>query len=248
MRFFVLSDIHSNIEALEACIQRAKLAGYDAVYCCGDLVGYGPNPVEAIDAVRELNAITIRGNHDRVAASQDEASEFNAHARRAVFWTRSVLPDSHRNYLASLPVGPLDVDHDAHLVHGAITHEDDYIFTGADASENLQLADKRMTFFGHSHFPAVFAHDADGNPVNPPTYEFDEFTAVRCDSKQRFLINPGSVGQPRYGDSRASFLIWDLERGRLEFYRVEYNVELTQAKMWDVRLPPYLIDRLTQGR
>jgi predicted phosphodiesterase len=248
MRFFVLSDIHSNIEALEACIQRAELAGYDAVYCCGDIVGYGPNPIEAIDAIRKLNAVTIRGNHDRVAAGNDDASEFNPHARRAIFWTRSVLTDPYRNYLASLPVGPLAIDDAAQMVHGAITHEDDYIFTSSDAAQNLRLADKRMTFFGHSHFPAVFANDINGNPVNPPTYEFDEFTAVRCDSHQRFLINPGSVGQPRDGDSRASFLIWDQERGRLEFYRVEYPVEVTQAKMWEVRLPPYLIDRLSQGR
>ena len=248
MRFFVLSDIHSNIEALEACIQRAKLAGYDAVYCCGDIVGYGPNPIEAIDSVRALNAVTIRGNHDRVAASQDEASEFNPHARRAIFWTRSVLTDTYRNYLASLPLGPVAVEKEAQLVHGAVTHEDDYIFTGADATHNLQLAGKRLTFFGHSHFPAVFANDAHGRPVTPPTYEFDEFTAVRCDGNKRFLINPGSVGQPRDGDSRASFLIWDQERERLEFYRVEYPVDVTQAKMWEARLPPYLIDRLSQGR
>jgi predicted phosphodiesterase len=248
MRFFILSDIHSNIEALEACIRRAKLAGYDAVFCCGDIVGYGPNPVEAIDALRELDPIVIRGNHDRVAANHDEASEFNPHARRAIFWTRSALPDTYRTFLAELPVGPLEIDGDAQLVHGAVTHEDDYIFTGVDAHENLRIAKRRITFFGHSHFPAVFASDLHGNPATPPTYEFDEFTAVRCEANQRFLINPGSVGQPRDGDSRASFLIWDQERGRLEFYRVEYPIEKTQAKMWEVQLPPYLIDRLAQGR
>jgi predicted phosphodiesterase len=248
MRFFVFSDIHSNIEALEACLQRATLAGYDKVFCCGDIVGYGPNPIEAIDAIRNLNAVTIRGNHDRVAASQDAASEFNPHARRAILWTRSVLPDDYRQYLSDLTVGPLAVDANAQMVHGAITHEDDYIFTGADATENLRLADKRVTFFGHSHFPVVFANDAAGNPVSPPTYEFDEFTAVRCESNQKFLVNPGSVGQPRDGDPRASFLIWDQERARLEFYRVEYNVELTQKKMRDVQLPLYLIERLSHGR
>jgi len=248
MRFFILSDIHSNIEALQVCVQRAKLAGYDSVFCCGDIVGYGPNPVEAIDGIRALGAVVIRGNHDRVAAGQDDASEFNPHARRAVLWTRSVLPDSYRNYLASLPLGPVSVDNDAQLVHGAITHEDDYIFTAADAAQNLKLAQKRFTFFGHSHFPAVYANDMSGTPVNPPTYEFDEFTAVRCDGNQRFLINPGSVGQPRDGDPRASFLIWDQERCRLEFYRVEYPLEETQAKMRAVNLPPYLIERLGHGR
>jgi predicted phosphodiesterase len=248
MRFFVLSDIHSNIEALHMCVQRAKLAGYDSVVCCGDIVGYGPNPVEAIDHIRDLGATVIRGNHDRVAADQDDASDFNPHARRAVFWTRSVLPESYRNYLAGLPVGPVAFDSDGQLVHGAITHEDDYIFTPADAAQNLRLTEKRFTFFGHSHFPAVYASDIAGSPVNPPTYEFDEFTAVRCDGNQRFLVNPGSVGQPRDGDPRASFLIWDQERLRLEFYRVEYAIEQTQTKMREAGLPSYLIDRLTYGR
>src|SRR5258707_412398 len=99
MRYLVLSDIHSNIEALEACLQRAKIAGYDSVLCCGDIVGYGPNPVETIDAVRALGGLTIRGNHDRVAAGLDDAVQFNPHARRAVFWTRTILPEFHRDYL-----------------------------------------------------------------------------------------------------------------------------------------------------
>ena len=145
MRYFILSDIHSNVEALEACIQRAKEAGYEGVLCCGDLVGYGPNPVEAIDMMRTLNAVTIRGNHDRVAAGLDEAAQFNSHARRAVYWTRAVLPQPYREYLGSLPVGPLDIDEDAQLVHGAITDEDDYIFTEADANENFPLANAAHT-------------------------------------------------------------------------------------------------------
>ena len=110
MRYLILSDIHSNLEALQACVQRAKQAGYDAVLCCGDLVGYGPNPVETIDVIRSLNATVIRGNHDRVAAGIDEPTQFNPHARRAVFWTRSVLPDSYRDYLMNLPIGPIDID------------------------------------------------------------------------------------------------------------------------------------------
>src|SRR6266581_16692 len=145
MRYLILSGIHSNIEALEACVQRAKDAGYDSVLCCGDIVGYGPNPVEAIDGIRGLNAVTIRGNHDRVAAGLDEADQFNPNARLAVYWTRAMLP-----------LGPLEINEDAQLVHGAVTDEDDYIFTEADADENLLLAGKRITFFGHSHFPVVF--------------------------------------------------------------------------------------------
>ena len=248
MRYFILSDIHSNVEALEACIQRAKEAGYERVLCCGDLVGYGPNPVEAIDIMRTLNAVTIRGNHDRVAAGLDEAAQFNSHARRAVYWTRAVLPQPYREYLENLPVGPLDIDEDAQLVHGAITHEDDYIFTEVDANENFPLAKKHLTFFGHSHFPVVFSADGAGNSILATSYEFDEFGAVKCESGKKLFVNPGSVGQPRDGDPRASFAIWDQDRARIEFYRVEYDVTRTQQKMREAQLPAYLIERLAHGR
>jgi len=248
MRYLILSDIHSNIEALECSIQRAKQAGYDSVLCCGDIVGYGPSPKEAIDGIRGLNALTIRGNHDRVAAGLDEATQFNPHARRAVYWTREVLPESYREYLANLPVGPVDVTDEAQLVHGAITHEDDYIFTESDADENFLLTDKRLTFFGHSHFPVVFVSNGSGKSSLALSYEFDEFIAVKCEPGKTLLVNPGSVGQPRDGDSRASFAIWDEDRNRIEFYRVEYDIALTQEKMRAAQLPTYLIDRLAQGR
>jgi predicted phosphodiesterase len=248
MRYLILSDIHSNLEAFEACIQRAKRANYDAVLCCGDIVGYGPNPVEAIDLVRGLKAICIRGNHDRVAAGLDEATNFNMHARQAIYWTRDALPDSYRDYLAALPVGPLEITPDSQLVHGAVTDEDDYIFTEAEANMNLLLTRKNITFFGHSHFPIVFTSNATGRAALAPMYEFDEFSAAQCDPHLKIFINPGSIGQPRDGDPRAAFAIWDRDRARVEFYRVEYDVEKTQTKMRDAMLPAYLIDRLSRGR
>jgi len=248
MRYLILSDIHSNIEALQACIQRGNQAGYNSVLCCGDIVGYGPNPVEAIDDLRALDATTIRGNHDRVAAGLDDAHQFNPQARQAALWTRSVLPDAYREYLANLPVGPLRITSEAQLVHGAVKHEDDYIFTEADAEENFYLTDMHITFFGHSHFPVVFSTNGTGEPVVSTSYEFDEFTAVKCEAGRKLFINPGSVGQPRDGDPRASFAIWDEDRAKVEFYRVDYEIELTQSKMRAVQLPPYLIDRLARGR
>ena len=248
MRYLILSDIHSNLEALEASIVRAKQAGYDTVLCCGDIVGYGPSPAEAIDSIRELNAVTIRGNHDRVAAGLDEATQFNPHARHAVYWTRAVLPDSYREYLAKLPVGPLEITPQAQLVHGAITDEDDYIFTEADADENFVLTDKQLTFFGHSHFPVVFSCSGNGESSQATSYEFDEFIAVKCETGKKLLVNPGSVGQPRDGDVRASFAIWDSDRARIEFYRAEYDVRRTQDRMRAADLSTYLIDRLAHGR
>jgi diadenosine tetraphosphatase ApaH/serine/threonine PP2A family protein phosphatase len=150
--------------------------------------------------------------------------------------------------LANLPVGPLDVTAETQLVHGALTDEDDYIFTEADADENFLLATKPITLFGHSHFPVVFSTDAMGNSTLAMTYEFDEFVAVKCESGKKLLVNPGSVGQPRDGDPRASFAIWDANHGRIEFYRVEYDIKLTQEKMRAADLPNYLIDRLALGR
>lgn len=248
MRYLILSDIHANLEALQACMQRAEQATYDSVLCCGDIVGYGPNPTEAIDVIRDLNGPCIRGNHDRVAAGLDEADQFNPHARRAVYWTRSVLTESHRDYLSRLPIGPLSISPQVQLVHGAITDEDDYMFTEADADENFPLTRKAITFFGHSHFPVVFVSDGSGRSVVATGYEFDEFIAVKCEAGKKLFINPGSVGQPRDGDFRASFAIWDQDHARMEFYRVEYDVEATQAKMREVQLPPSLIERLAYGR
>jgi len=248
MRYLILSDIHSNVEALEACIQRGKQAAYDSVLCCGDLVGYGPNPVEAIDMIRDLNPMVIRGNHDRVASGLDEPTNFNNHAKLAIYWTRAALPDEYRDYLARLPVGPMEITPESQLVHGAVTDEDDYIFTEAEANMNLLLTRKNITFFGHSHFPVVFATNPAGRSVTAPTYEFDEFTAAQCDPNLKLFVNPGSIGQPRDGDPRASFAIWDRDRARVEFYRVEYDIEKTQSKMREVQLPAYLIDRLSRGR
>src|SRR5262249_50262110 len=186
---------------------------------------------EAIDGIRALNAITIRGNHDRVAAGLDEADQFNPNARFAIYWTRAVLPAGYRQYLAGLPIGPVAINEHVQLVHGAITDEDDYIFTDADADVNFLLADKKMTFFGHSHFPVVFCSDSEGVSTVPVGYEFDEFIAVKVEPDMKMFVNPGSVGQPRDGDPRASFAIWDQSQGRIEFYRVEYDIRETQKKM-----------------
>src|SRR5207249_594464 len=169
-------------------------------------------------------------------------------ARRAAYWTRSVLPDSYRDYLVNLPVGPLDVTAEAQLVHGAVSHEDDYIFTEADADENFLLTNKQLTFFGHSHFPVAFRTDGSGSSVEATSYVFDEFIAVKCEAGRKLFVNPGSVGQPRDGDPRASFAIWDADRGRIEFYRVEYDIKRTQEKMRAADLPNYLIERLAHGR
>jgi predicted phosphodiesterase len=248
MRRLLLSDIHSNMEALDCCMRRARVAGFDSVVCCGDVVGYGPEPNEAIAFLRKEHALTIRGNHDRVASGVDDPTDFNPHAARAALWTRNALTESSREYLRSLPVGPIGIGDGAEIVHGAVTHEDDYIMSISDAAASFALTEASLTFFGHTHFQVVYTSDTDGRV----TAERSEVTRghgeFRMGEDLRYLVNPGAVGQPRDGDVRAGFAIWDSSTRSVEFYRVEYPFEVTQEKMRAVDLPPYLVDRLTYGR
>ena len=243
MRYFVLSDIHSNIEALTATVRKAKELGYDRALCCGDLVGYGPNPAEVMDLLDEIGTTSIRGNHDRVVSGLDEPTHFNVAARQAVEWTREHLPLSYRQRLAELTVGPLQITEKAQLVHGSAKDEDEYVVTQNDAVVNLVVNSPAITFFGHTHEPGVFTRTIRW----APSFEPDGSARLRIPA-DKVLVNPGSVGQPRDGDPRASFLIWDDDESTLEFHRAEYSVETTQARMREAKLPEFLITRLAFGR
>ena len=248
MRHLLVSDIHSNMEAFDACMERADSAGFDNVLCCGDIVGYGFNPNEAVKRVSDLKATAIRGNHDRVAAGLDTADDFNTHARAAAYWTRDALNDASREYLVALPVGPYPLDGGAQLVHGAVTDEDDYVMSEVHAVESFDLTDVSTTFFGHTHYPCVFSCDPDRNVMLEIPRSEDGYLSVELKKNVQYLINPGSVGQPRDNDTRAAFAIWDTDRHAVEFHRVEYPWEVTQEKMRVVGLSQYLIDRLRYGR
>jgi predicted phosphodiesterase len=243
MRYLVLSDIHSNIEALTAAVSKAKDMGFDRTVCCGDLVGYGPNPEEVMDVLDELKTTTIRGNHDRVISGLDEPTHFNVAARQAVEWTRAHLSEPYRQRLADLTVGPLQITDNAQLVHGSAKDEDEYVVTQNDAVVNLAVTSPAITFFGHTHEPLVFTRTIRWSP----SYEPDGSARLRLPS-DRVLVNPGSVGQPRDGDPRASFLIWDDHESVLEFQRAEYEIEKTQARMREAKLPEFLVTRLAFGR
>jgi predicted phosphodiesterase len=243
MRYLVLSDIHSNIEALTAAVHKAKDIGYDRALCCGDLVGYGPNPAEVMDVLDELGTTTIRGNHDRVISGLDEPTHFNVAARRAVEWTRDHLTQPYLRRLAELPVGPMQIGDKAQLVHGSARDEDEYLVTQNDAVVNLAFTSPAITFFGHTHEPGVFTR----NIRWLPSYEPDGSARLRVPS-DKVLVNPGSVGQPRDGDPRTSFLIWDEQESILEFHRAEYSVQTTQSRMREAGLPDFLVTRLAFGR
>lgn len=249
MRYLILSDIHANLEALDTVLHHAR-GHYEQVVCLGDVVGYGPDPNEVIDRVRALDPVAIvRGNHDKAGCGIDSAEEFNTAARQAAFWTRGQLRPENLAYLRQLTRGPVRCDN-FQIVHGSLRDEDEYIFLPRDAYETLQLADLPLTFCGHTHFQGGFVlRDTGRMEVLRVSLALGVAKAeLKLEPNARYLINPGSVGQPRDGDTRAAFAFWDAEAQRIEFWRVPYQIEVTQKKMEAAGLPDSLIARLSFGR
>ena len=248
MRYLVLSDIHGNLEALDVVLRAVPAQAYERVLALGDLVGYGPDPNAVVDRVRALNpAGIVRGNHDKAASGVEDAEDFNAVARIAAAWTERALTVENRQYLAALPAGPSLVDDLIEICHGSPLDEDTYIFNERDALPALRASRRPVCFFGHTHValagrlldPARVRIEL---PQGRPEFEI----AVRADEK--CLINPGSVGQPRDGDSRAAYAIADVEHGRVQLCRVSYPIQIVQAKILAAGLPSFLAHRLGMGR
>jgi predicted phosphodiesterase len=247
MRFLILSDIHANVTALEASL--AAVEGcWDRALCLGDVVGYGPDPNEVVDRLRTLNAVTIRGNHDKAGSGLADAEDFNPIARTAAIWTLEHLRPENLEYLKTLPTGPLEVDGIA-LVHGAVRDEDEYVFAPAQALDGLLESPSAVTFFGHTHLQGGFAMRDNRVEVlhfHPPAGKSS--ATLKIDPTSQYLLNPGSIGQPRDGDPRAGFAIANMDRLAVEFWRVPYNVETVQKRMAEAGLPEPLILRLAFGR
>ena len=247
MRILVLSDLHANATALDAVLAAAK-DRWDRAVCLGDVVGYGPDPNEVAAKIRELGAQTIRGNHDKAVAGLMVTDDFNPVAKAAVDWTRAQLQPEQLTWLAALPAGPF-VTEGIVLIHGAFHDEDEYVFTPAQALDGLLDSSAAVTFFGHTHHQGGFSYQ-DNNlevlQIRPRPSE--SFAALRIEPPRRYLLNPGSIGQPRDGDPRAGFAIADLEHQTVEFWRVSYDVAAVQARMRAARLPEPLIQRLAVGR
>ncbi len=247
MRILVLSDIHGNSTALEAALSAAE-GRWERVVCLGDIVGYGPDPNEVIDRVRKLGATTIRGNHDKAACGLADAEDFNPVARAAATWTREHLRADNLAYLQELPQGPLMVDGLA-LVHGAFHDEDEYVFAPAQALDGLLESPSAVTFFGHTHFQGGFSfRDSKLEVIQLRPNPGANFAALRVEPNTRYLLNPGSIGQPRDGDPRAAFAIADLNNRVVEFWRVPYDIDAVQQRMKRAGLPEPLILRLAFGR
>src|SRR2546427_9030109 len=228
MRYLVLTDIHANLEALDTCLADALARTYDATLVLGDLVGYGPAPNAVIERVQSLKPIAIvRGNHDKVACGLEQAEGFNAVAKSAAHWTFEVMTPEYRDWLAALPEGPHEVDDLVEICHGSPFDEDAYIFDELDAVRALKVSGRPLCLFGHTHYPVTFQLSAEAlasfGPSGAPLIQ------VVMKEGCKYLINPGSVGQPRDGDPRAAYAIVDVERRCVELLRSKYSGGETQA-------------------
>ncbi len=248
MRYLILSDPHSNLEALDACLELAR-GKYGEALCLGDLVGYGPNPNEVIAKVQGLARVIIRGNHDKACAGITDAEDFNPLARMATEWTRQTLTPEHFEFLRSLPSGPVLMEGFA-LVHGSPLDEDEYIFGPGQALPLLRAPQTQTVFFGHTHFQGGFMVTSKGRfqSIRIPHADDGLVATLPIENSSRLLINPGSVGQPRDGDHRAAFAIFDQDQSLVEYYRTAYDLPKTQEKMQKAGLPEPLFRRLEYGR
>ncbi|HEX4022186.1 MAG TPA: metallophosphoesterase family protein [Acidobacteriaceae bacterium] len=251
MRVLLLSDIHANIDALEAVLDAAP--SYDAVWNLGDVVGYGATPNEVVDRVRGLGKVFVRGNHDRACSGLTNAENFNPVALSAVRWTQRTLTEENTDWLRRIPRGPIMPDGpQVSCVHGSLLDEDQYVLSMHDAWQQLVQPQTRLTFFGHTHVQGGFAANSEGDWFElKPAYSSDddaEFYELDLRESARYLLNPGSVGQPRDRDWRAAFAIYDDAAQRITFGRVPYQVRVAQIRIQRAGLPEILATRLRSGR
>lgn len=243
MRYAVLSDVHANLEALEVVLADIAPRRPDAIICLGDFVGYGPDPVICVERLRGQLAGAVVGNHDRAALGQADIDVFNPYARAAILWTREQLNDDARAYLGGLPAV---LRLSAFLaVHGSPRDPtDEYLVDAGGARESFASAAFHLALVGHTHVPGVFTDDGAQVTVRP----LGPGEVVELGATHRYLINVGSVGQPRDGDPRAAYLWLDEGQARAQLIRLAYPFERTQEKMRAAGLPEVLAERLAYGR
>ena len=249
MRALILSDIHGNLQALEAVLAQAP--PYDTVWNLGDIVGYGANPNEVIERSRHLGTLFVRGNHDRACCGLTDLDGFNPVASRAARWTQCVLSAEHLSWLRNLAAGPVAPEPDIHCTHGSLRDEDEYVLSPREAQYSLATTASPVNFFGHTHLQGGFAVDGNQWYRLTPDYfsrEQPEDWILHLSSGARYMLNPGSVGQPRDGDWRAAFALYDTDSRTLTFYRVPYDVRTAQEQIIRAGLPDRLAFRLREGR
>jgi predicted phosphodiesterase len=243
LRYLVISDVHANWEALEAVLHAAK-GQYERILCCGDLIGYGADPNAVVEWTKENCHSVIRGNHDKAGVNLAELEWFNPVAQMATVWTHSALTPENMEYVAGLPAGPLMVE-DFTMVHGSPLNEDEYLINISEAQEAFAYQPSQVVFFGHTHVQGGFEYYKRKTRRIQPTAEL---SLLELEEESAYLINPGSVGQPRDENPDAAFVIFDSEARELVYFRTPYDIEKAQAKIRQAGLPGVLADRLAVGR
>lgn len=240
MRYGIVADIHSNLEALEAVLAACEERKVDAYLSTGDIVGYGANPSECIDRIRDLNTLVTAGNHDWAAANRLSLDYFNPYAREAIYWTQERLSKAQFQYLHDLNL--IETVGSVTIVHGTLYDPEnfDYLLTAYDAHLSLQLQDTQLCLVGHSHVPITFLLDGS------VSYSFD--AEVDISDIDKAIVNPGSVGQPRDENPKAAFGVFDTETSIVSIHRVDYDIEKATTKILRAGLPEILAERLWLGK
>ena len=249
MRALILSDIHANLQALDAVLHHAP--GHDVVWNLGDIVGYGGNPNEVIERSRALGPLIVRGNHDRACCGLTDVDGFNPVASRAARWTQCVLSAEHLSWLRHLASGPVTPEPGVSCAHGSLRDEDEYVLSPREAHDSFAAVATPVNFFGHTHLQGGFASDGhQWYRLTPDYFTHDdaEEWVLQLSSGARYMLNPGSVGQPRDGDWRAAFALYDTLRRTLTFHRVPYDLRTAQESIIRAGLPDRLAFRLRDGR
>ena len=243
MRYAIIADIHANLAALRAVLDDIeRTGGVEEIWCLGDVVGYGPDPHQCIELLRKQNHVCVTGNHDMAATGKLDTAQFNPDAAAACHWTAKQLSAEDIQYLQSLPL-VIQKD-DFTLAHGSPREPIwEYLTSISSAKENFAYFQSQFCLVGHSHVPLAFRHNEDGSC---------SFSRLIPDNalalgRNRLIINPGGVGQPRDGDPRASYAIYDSEAMTVRLYRVAYDISITQDRMVECGLPMRLITRLSYG-
>ncbi|MFC1703722.1 metallophosphoesterase family protein [Candidatus Omnitrophota bacterium] len=240
MRYGIFADVHSNLEALSVVLDAYAKENIDRFLCIGDVVGYAAKPNECIKKIKEINAAVVAGNHDWAVIDKRDISYFNPVAKHAALWTMSILTEESRNFLDSLDL-TFEQD-DYTLVHGTLNQPEEfyYMIDFVNAQDTFELLKKDVCFIGHSHVPGIFAQK-DG------AIDLSKEQQTALVKERKYIVNVGSVGQPRDGDPRASYCIYDSTNREVTIKRVEYNVEKTQEQITQAGLPAFLAHRLTKG-
>ncbi len=240
MKYAVIADIHSNLEALEVVLEDSKEQKCTHYCCVGDVVGYNANPKECLDIVRGLNMPCVKGNHDEYCSSEESLEGFNPHAAEAVNWTRRQLQDSDKQYLRELKYIRLVASFS--MVHATLDGPMrwGYVFDKLAAAASFTYQNTPVCFFGHTHVPVAFIRDS---VVRGGTY-----SKFKVEPGRKYFVNVGSVGQPRDGNPHAAYVIYDMDEGTIELRRLNYNIPKAQAKIRAAGLPERLADRLALGK